>query len=127
VSPPAELGVYLLAINEKNKGLAAQMIFSISSYAVAKEVDVYKEFIEFIHSLGAQVMIKRFETQSMSPEVAKELNPDYIRLARGLGNGVANEEGKQIFIEAMQGVGELLDISILAENVESDQDYEFIN
>jgi hypothetical protein len=49
-------------------------------------------------------MIKRFETQSMSPEVAKELNPDYIRLARDLGNGVANEEGKQIFIEAMQGV-----------------------
>jgi hypothetical protein len=30
VSPPAELGVYLLAINEKNKGLAAQMIFSLN-------------------------------------------------------------------------------------------------
>jgi len=62
----------------------------------------------------------------MSPEVAKELKPDYIRLARDLGNGVVNEEGKQVFIESMQGVGELLDISILAENVQSDQDFEFI-
>jgi len=122
----SDFRVWLSHVIKKNKGLSRQLVFSISSYAVAKEVEVYKEFIEFIHGLNALVMIKRFETQSMSPEVAKELNPDYIRLARDLGNGVVNEEGKQVFIESMQGVGELLDISILAENVQSDQDFEFI-
>lgn len=122
----SDFRAWLVTIVKENKNIAHQLVFSISSYAVAKEVAVYKEFIAFIHSINSKVMIKRFETQSMSPEVAKELKPDYIRLARDLGNGVAIEEGKQVFIEAMQGVGELLDISILAENVQSEQDYEFI-
>jgi len=111
---------------QQNQAISQQLVFTISSYAVAKEVGAYKEFIDFIHSLNAKVMIKRFETESMSPEVAKTLKPDYIRLARDIGNGVANEEGKRIFIETMQGIGELLDIRILAENIRSEEDYKVI-
>jgi len=122
----SDFRVWLSSLMKKNHAISQQLVFSISSYAVAKEVEVYKEFIEFIHSLNGQVMIKRFETQSMSPEVAKELKPNYIRLARDLGDGVAKEEGKQVFIEAMQGIGELLDIGILAENVKAEEDFECI-
>ncbi|MCK5829987.1 MAG: EAL domain-containing protein [Methylococcales bacterium] len=108
----------------KNKQLSKQLVFSLSAYAVAKEVSVYKEFIDFIHQLNSKVMIKRFETRSLSPENTKYLKPDYIRLARELGNDVSTEQEKKIFIEMMQEMGELLDIIILAENVKSEIDYE---
>jgi len=119
----SDFRTWLSAIVTQNQAISQQLVFSISAYAVAKEVYVYKEFINFVHQLGAKVMIKRFETQSMSPDVAKELKPDYIRLARELGNGIASDEGKKVFVETMLGIGELLDINILAENVHSEKDF----
>ena len=114
---------WLVDLMKNNQSISQQLVFSISSYAVAKEVAVYKEFIAFAHKLNTKVIIKRFETQSTSPDIAKELKPDFIRLARDIGNGIAADEGKKAFVETMQGIGELLDIAILAENVHSESDY----
>lgn len=115
-----------LASEIRDSAIAAQLVFSISAYAVAKEVDVYLDFFEFIHSLGAKVMLKRFETQSMPLEMAKKLRPDYIRLARDLSNELTQDESKKTFIETMQQAAQLLDIVVLAENVQSDEDYAVI-
>ena len=114
---------WLAQLIKQNRSISQQLVFCISAYAVAKEVRVYKEFIDFVHKLNAKVIIKRFETQSMSPEVAKELNPDFIRLARDLGNGIAIDARKKAFVETMQEFAELLDISVLAENVHAEDDF----
>ena len=114
---------WLAQVIKQNPSISQQMVFSLSAYAVAKEVSVYKEFIDFVHGLNARVIIKRFETQSMSPEVAKELNPDFIRLARDIGNGIANDAGKKAFVETMQEIAELLDVSVLAENIHDENDF----
>jgi EAL domain-containing protein (putative c-di-GMP-specific phosphodiesterase class I) len=103
--------------------ISAQLVFSISAYAVAKDDQVFKEFIQFVHAHNAKVIIKRFDTQSMSLETARELNPDYIRLGRELGNGVCRNPGKQAFIECIKEFGQLLDISVLAENIYSNEDF----
>jgi EAL domain-containing protein (putative c-di-GMP-specific phosphodiesterase class I)/GGDEF domain-containing protein len=117
---------WLAELIKQKQTISQQLVFSHSAYAVAKDISVYKEFIAFVHQLNAKVMIKRFETQSLSPDQAKELNPDFIRLARDLGQGIAVDKGKAEFVETMKDIGELLDISILAENVSSDDDYAHI-
>jgi len=114
---------WLLMQLKSNKAIAPQLVFSLSAYAVAKEVSVYKEFIDFVHKNHARVMIKRFEAQSMSSEVLKSLHPDFIRLSRDMSNGLTLDQGKQAFVETMQGIGELLDIVIFAENVQTDEDF----
>lgn len=119
----SDFRTWLVELINQNKALAQQLIFSISAYAVAKEVSVYKEFIGFVHKLNAKVMIKRFDTQSMSPGLVKQLKPDFIRLARDLGNGIATDEGKKNFVETMQEISDLLDISVLAENVQAQEDF----
>jgi EAL domain-containing protein (putative c-di-GMP-specific phosphodiesterase class I) len=68
-------------------------------------------------------MLKRFETQSMPLDMAKDLKPDYVRLARDLGADLSRDESKKAFIETIQQAAQLLDIIILAENVQSDDDY----
>ena len=79
-------------------------------------------FRSFIRKHNAKVLIKRFETQSMLPQAVKELKPDYIRLARDLGNGIAQDVEKREFIKTMLEIGELLDIQVLAENIQADED-----
>ena len=118
---------WLENVIKQNQSIAHQLVFSFSAYAIAKEVLVFKEFIEFVHKLNAKVMIKRYENHSMSTGVAKELKPDYIRLARDIGHDIAHNESKKIFVATMQEVGALLDIAILAENVCSDQDFNVMN
>lgn len=108
---------------KQNKSIANQLVFSFSAYAVAKEVHVFKEFIEFAHKLNVKVMIKRYENHSMATKVAKQLKPDFIRLARDIGHDIARNESKKMFVATMQELGGLLGIVILAENVFSDEDY----
>jgi len=122
----SDFRTWLVGLVRQNPIIAQQLIFNLSAYAVAKDISAYKEFIEFVHQLNARVMIKRFETQSLSPELTKELNPDFIRLARDLGQNIAQDQSKKEFVETMKGIGDLLDISILAENVNSDEDYSCI-
>lgn len=113
---------WLTDLLQHNQSIAQQLVFSISAYAVAKEVPVFKEFISFAHQLGVKVMIKRFDTDSISPKVAQDLNPDFIRLTRDISKDVANDDRKKSFIESMISIGELLDISILAESVDNEND-----
>lgn len=115
-----------LADTLKQQPIARQLVFSVSVYAVAKEQEVYKEFFAFIHSLGAKVMLKRFDPQSLSLEAAKELRPDYIRLTRDLSNDIGQDQGKRNFVETLQEAAKLLDIELLAENVRKDADYELL-
>ncbi|WGS84713.1 LapD/MoxY N-terminal periplasmic domain-containing protein [Methylomonas sp. UP202] len=103
---------------------AKQLVFSLSAYAVAKDVEAYRDFIADVHSLGGRVMIKRFETQSLSAETVKRLRPDFIRLARDLGNGVSDSAQKHVFVQTVQDIAALMDIAVLAENVQSEADYQ---
>lgn len=108
---------------ETNQMIASQLVFSLSAYAVAKEVNVYKVFIKEMHRLNVKVIIKRFETQSMSLDIVKQLKPDFIRLSREYSNGIDENLEKKAFVETMQEIAGLLDISILAENVHGDNDF----
>ncbi len=114
---------WLADVIEQNQAIAEQLVFSLSAYAIAKDITTYINFLDFVHKLKAKVMIKRFEIRSLSPEKIKILQPDYIRLARDIGTGVITDPRKKSFVETMQELGELLEIEILAEDVYLENDF----
>ena len=118
--------VWLADVIKQNQAISKQLVFSLSAYAVAKDISVYIDFITFVHQLKAKVMIKRFEIRCLPPEKIKILQPDFIRLARDIGTGVVTDSRKKSFVEAMQELGEVLDIKILAEDVYLENDYNYL-
>lgn len=100
-----------------------QLIFSFSAYAVSKDVAAYVSFFDTLHQWGGRVMIKRFEPQSLLSEINKQLKPDFVRLARDIGNGISHARSKQDFAQTIQDMAALRNIAILAENVQADDDY----
>ena len=118
--------VWLADVIKQNNVISQQLVFSLSAYAVAKDITAYIDFINFVHQLKAKVMIKRFEIRSLSPEKIKILHPDFIRLARDIGKGVVADSRKKSFVEAMQELCEVLDIEILAEDVYLENDYNYL-
>ena len=109
-----------------NKNIASQLVFSVTSYAVAKNVDKFKFFADEVHKCGAKIIIKRFESKFIPLNNLKDFNLDYIRLARDYTNDVYKDYSKQSFIQSISELGTLLNIKVLAENVKNDEDMEFL-
>ncbi|MDH5464729.1 MAG: EAL domain-containing protein, partial [Thiovulaceae bacterium] len=105
--------------------ISQKLVFTVTAYSGAKDIQALEKFIEFVHRLGSKVMIKRFESHSIALDVLKDLDVDYIRLARDYTQGVSRDNDKQAFVEGIQELGDLLRIKILAERTE-DEDAEFL-
>ncbi len=110
----------------ENKTIASQLVFSATAYAVAKDVDKFKFFADEMHQCGAKVIIKRFETKFIPLSNIKDFNLDYIRLARDYTCGICKDYSKQSFVQSISELATLLNIKVLAENVEDDSDFEFV-
>lgn len=106
--------------------IAPQLITSFSAYAVAKDFDAYHEFIVFLRTFGVRVALKRFDAQSMPLDKLKTLKPDFVRLSRELSNNLHGDSEKISFLQTVKEIGDLLDISILAENVLADTDFDIV-
>lgn len=115
---------WLRKLFKKNALASTHLVFGFSAYAVEKDLKAYLDFIHIVHQFKGRVMIKRFETHSMSLEVTKRLKPDFIRLARDIGNDVNQTKQKHEFVQAIQQISRLLDIAVFAESVEKNEDYE---
>jgi len=117
---------WLKAIVLENKEIASQLVFSVTAYGAAKDVETFKYFIEAIHKAGAKIIIKRFETKFIPLDNIKDFNLDYIRLARDYTDGICKDSSKKGFVEAMQELSSLLTIKVFAENVKDDDDFEIV-
>lgn len=122
----AEFLSWLETLFKTDPGAAKQLVFSFSAYAVSKDTDTFVSFFYTLHQWGGRVMIKRFEPQSMLLGINKQLKPDFIRLARNIGNGVSQSHKKHTFTHTLQEMCHLLDIAVLAENIQTDADYHIL-
>jgi len=111
---------------EQNEDIASQLVFSITAYGVAKDVEHFKTFAQAVHTVGAKIIIKRFETKFIPLDNIKGFNLDYIRLARDYTNDINQDSSKQGFVEALQELSTLLNIKVFAENVKNDNDFEYV-
>lgn len=111
---------------KQNASIVPQLIISFSAYAVAKDFNAYHEFIKFLHAFGIRVLLKRFDSQSMSLNQIKTLKPDFVRLSRELSNDLQGDNEKVSFLQTLKEIGGLLDIAILAENIRSDADFDIV-
>lgn len=109
-----------------HKTIASQLVFSITAYAAAKDVEKFKFFADEIHKCKAKIIIKRFETKFIALDNIKDFNLDYIRLARDYTNNICNDHSKQSFVEAITELSSLLNIKVFAENVKEDDDLQTV-
>jgi EAL domain-containing protein (putative c-di-GMP-specific phosphodiesterase class I) len=111
---------------QKNKNIASQLVFSITAYSVAKDITAFKNFCDYIHSIGSKTIIKRFETKFIPIDNLKDFNLDYIRLARDYTHEVNQDKSKKEFVESINDLAHLLNIKVIAENVKNDNDFEVV-
>lgn len=116
----------LYKLLQDNSDIARHLVFSITAYAATKDLKAFASFIDFAHRCGSQVILKRFESRFISLDAIKEYRLDYIRLARAYTEQISSDPEKRSWVEALKELGELLNIQIIAEAVETDADYQTV-
>ncbi|MEA3554635.1 MAG: EAL domain-containing protein [Campylobacterota bacterium] len=117
----SDFKIWLENILIENKDISQQLAFSVTAYGCVRDIEAFKVFIELVHKNNAKVILKRFETKFIPLNSLKELNLDYIRLARDYTNGISTDKSKQSFVESVCELSKLLNIKVFAESV-SDKD-----
>lgn len=116
----------LYPLLEADRSTTEHLTFSITAYGATRDLKAFSSFIDFAHRLGAKVMLKRFESRFIPMDNLKQFRLDYIRLARIYTENIGNDPEKRRLVEAMKELGELLNVDILAESVETDNDLEAV-
>jgi EAL domain-containing protein (putative c-di-GMP-specific phosphodiesterase class I)/GGDEF domain-containing protein len=110
-----------------NSDISNRLVFSVTAYGAAKDTEMFKKFVDILHTNGSKIVLKRFETKFVPLDNVKDFNLDYIRLARDYTKGIAKDASKKAFVESMSDLGDLLNIKILAEAVKDDEDFEILS
>jgi len=114
----------LFTLLSEHKEQASKLVFSLSAYAAAQDIDAFLSFVDFARRIGAGVMLKRYESRHLDIDKLSAKPFDYIRIARHDTEDIASSADKQQMVRAIQELGNLLNIEILAEDVISDEDLE---
>jgi len=108
----------------ENKDISSQLVFSMTAYACVKDIELFKSFISLLHDNGSKIILKRFETKFIPLDNLKDLNLDYIRLAKNYTNDISSDKAKQSFIESVSELSKLLNIKVFSEDVNNREDFE---
>ncbi|MEA3498605.1 MAG: SiaB family protein kinase [Campylobacterota bacterium] len=115
--------LWLKDILQQDKVIASQLVFSMTAYGCVRDIEVFKNFVEFIHQNGSKIILKRFETKFIPLDTLKELNLDYIRLAKDYTGDISSDPSKQSFVESICELSKLLNIKVFSENAKDDDDF----
>ncbi|PHS69037.1 MAG: signal protein [Methylophaga sp.] len=102
------------------------LVFSVTAYAASKNVNAFALFSKFVKSIGASALIKRYSPDIIAIDLLKDMNIDYIRLARDLTTDIQGNSSKPDCLEIIHEVSNLLDIKVLAEGVSDDADFNVV-
>ena len=109
-----------------NRKIASQLLFSVTAYAVIKNIKGFKNFCDRIHKVGAKIIVKRFESKFIPLDNLKDFNLDFMRLARDYTTDIYLDTSKQSFVESVKELANLLNIKVYCENINNNKDYDMI-
>jgi EAL domain-containing protein (putative c-di-GMP-specific phosphodiesterase class I)/GGDEF domain-containing protein len=118
---------FIKKLVEEKANVLNHILFSITSYSASAYKVEFTEFVREMNKLNIEVLIKRFKTKEFPLEELSLVKVDYIKIDRDLTQGIHNNLIKKHRVKNIVIFAELNDIKILAENVESDSDYEYLN
>jgi len=102
------------------------LVFSVTAYTAAKDIDIFANFCTFVQSIGASILLKRYSSDIIDIELLKKLDLNYVRLATDLTMDIRSNPSKRDFLGIMHDVSGLLEIKVIAENVSADADFDIV-
>ena len=110
----------------KNESIIKNIVFSITSYSAYLHKELFTEFVNRIHKIGAKILLKRYKTDEYPLDQLEGLNLDYIRINKDYTNNFIKDIVKKHKVKNIIIFGELNNINIITDSVKIEADYDLL-
>jgi diguanylate cyclase (GGDEF)-like protein len=106
---------------------APRLIFEFAEYSAIQHLSLIRDFGQRIIELGHSIGIDHFGQSFSNFGYLKSLHPKYVKIDRAYTTHLHEKEGEsQFFIGSMCSVAHSLDITVIAEGVEGEEQYNLL-
>ena len=109
-----------------DKATAKRLIFETAEYCIVADIQAARHAIQQIRDTGAKFSIDRFGHSATSFGYLRNLHADYIKIDGSYIRHIARNEDSQFFVQSLAGIAHGLEISVIAEYVETEKDFEVL-
>jgi diguanylate cyclase (GGDEF)-like protein len=103
---------------------ARMMQFEVSEYGVVENLDALRDFIQRLAQTGAHMGLDHFGRGFSSFGYLSTLKIDYLKIDGSYMHDIESNKNNQFFVESIIKIAHGLDIQVIAESVESQQEWE---
>ncbi|MBW2485440.1 MAG: EAL domain-containing protein, partial [Deltaproteobacteria bacterium] len=101
--------------------------FEFPEFSAIQNLALIKEFSEFVRQYGHRVGLDHYGQSFSHLGYLKSLQPDYVKIDRAYtGELKVKESDSRFFIGSLCSVAHSLDINVIAEGVETEQQWEIL-
>lgn len=116
----------LISIIHKNKITPSSLSLEITESLIMEDIEHAISWMTDMHELGISISMDDFGTGYSSLSYLKRLPVDVLKIDRMFVSGVTVNEDDDLLIKAIIAMAKGLDLSLVAEGVETDQQLAFL-
>ncbi|OIO70860.1 MAG: GGDEF domain-containing protein [Zetaproteobacteria bacterium CG1_02_53_45] len=109
---------------QTHEQIAGRLLFEITEHGVLQSHSEALRFVAIAHAYGAGVVLEHFGTRLSSFQTLRDLKLDYIKLDGSYIRNIADNSDNRFFLQTVTDIAHGLDILVIAEHVESEDDYQ---
>jgi RNase E specificity factor CsrD len=106
----------------RDTAIASKLVFEIIESGLQQNIKTSKKFINMIHQVGPRITVQRFGIGLTSFKFFRELKPDFIKMDSTCTRYIDEDKNNQYFMRLMVDLAHRLSVSVLAENVETQEE-----
>ena len=105
---------------------SGRLVFEFSELGVVHELERLKRFSERVRALGQGFALDHFGRAFSNFGYLRSLRPDYVKIDGGFTSAIGESRDDQFFVKTLAGIAHSLDIAIIAQMVETDEQYDVL-
>jgi len=118
---------WVLAASESLPAKAPRINFEFSEFGAVQHLDLVKEFSAEVRKYGHYVGLDHYGQSFSHLGYLKSLRPDYVKIDRAYTTELKDSESdSRFFVGSLCSVAHSLDITVIAEGVETEQQWQIL-
>lgn len=107
----------------KNPQVASKLVFEVTEYGATKNLDSIRNLIDRVSQAGAKFSLDHFGRGFSSFGYLSSLKIHYLKVDGSYIHGIDQDKDDQFFVDAVIKIAHGLDIEVIAESVETEDEW----
>jgi EAL domain-containing protein (putative c-di-GMP-specific phosphodiesterase class I)/GGDEF domain-containing protein len=117
---------WLLSKLSQSSQVCAKLVLEIPERTLVNDTNNFSGFVRELKHLGVKITVERFGAQFACITHLRDIRPDYLKLDGRFIRHIQNAPDNQLFVQSLVAIAHGLNIEIIAEMVESLEEFEWL-